>query len=269
MCPTGTGAICDGLALQIETASQWIGDRVSSPTPRASPDKCPLSSQSLDARGRRGRVRAIGDAEPLIVGLADLHAGLSACHHGIHDEGDVQLRILLLALLLEEPPELRSPGGRRGTGGIPRDSSRRARLPSARAAVPSASRYRMPPSALLDLLSLDDSLEEHVFVALGDASRHGPVFAQGVLEGISDHGVAIGRDIRREKGGYRLERVDAVVVVGVDHGERPANGLAAYENRMAGAPGLLAVRRQREIAETGVQLLVGVVRLDETARTCC
>lgn len=91
-----------------------------------------------------------------------------------------------------------------------------------------------------------------------------PCSLRGVAQDVSDHGVAIGRRVRREKARDRFERAGAVVIVRVDHRERFADGVPAHENRVAGAPRLGAVRRQGKIPQIAFQFLVDVIRRHET-----
>ena len=87
------------------------------------------------------------------------------------------------------------------------------------------------------------------FVGFADTSGNGTVFTQGISEDEAGHAI-MGFAILGLFGNEELmdfsEAFFSVVVIGVDHGEGDAKGLAAGKDSLAGSPWFFAVFRAGE-----------------------
>ena len=118
--------------------------------------------------------------------------------------------------------------------------------------------------AQLDMRALGQRGQAAVRFDRADPAGNVAVFRQGVAQAVARHGEMQRRVMLRagEMLGQELEARAAVIVVGVDNGERLAHDVAAAEHRVARAPRLLPALRHGVAVGQSVQLLIHVADRD-------
>ncbi len=126
-----------------------------------------------------------------------------------------------------------------------------------------------PAVVQLDLCAFRDALERVIGILHTHAARNVPVLCDGIFQQISHHRVAVNGIIlmRGEIAVNFRERLGAVVVVGVDDGERRINDMARRQHRVGGSPRLCAALRDGIALRQIVQLLEYVTHLHHLGDT--
>ena len=115
----------------------------------------------------------------------------------------------------------------------------------------------------LDAGALGDAVEGAVLVEGADAAGDAAIFGNGVLEQVAHHAVVV--DLAVGVSGEvivdDLERLRAVVVVGIDDGEGAVDVGLCGQHRVAGTPGLHAALGDGVALGQLIQLLEGVLHV--------
>jgi hypothetical protein len=117
-------------------------------------------------------------------------------------------------------------------------------------------------AAGVDLGAFGDGREHAVGAGAADAAGHMAMLGKGVAQDEADHAEVRHKVARscgpRQPLGQQAIADAPIEVVGIDHREGLADCVLGHQDRVAGAPRLGAVRRQREAGRQGIPLLEGV-----------
>ena len=116
-------------------------------------------------------------------------------------------------------------------------------------------------AALLDVRALRDALE-HAIALRADAARHAAVCRDGVAQAEAHHGIRPLGARHGEKIIQQAVGLDAVIIIGIDNGERPVNLGRSAQHGMGRAPRLRAARRHGIARRQRVELLIGIAHVE-------